>query len=107
MNIGIDIISIKKFKRMTTSDFRHWRKVFTSREWQYAFSGGNKFAERLAGMFAAKEAAMKAFGKTGAQHFLAFEIMHLPSGAPKLNKLHAQMSIAHNQDTAIAVVVRI
>lgn len=91
---------------MTASDFRHWRKVFTSREWQYAFSGSGKFAERLAGMFAAKEAAMKAFDKIGAKHFLEFEISHLSSGAPKLNKSRSRISIAHNQDTVVAVVVK-
>ena len=106
MSIGIDIVSIKKFKRIKESDFKHWQKVFVPKEWQYAFAGKIKYAERLAGIFAAKEAAMKAFGKTGVKNFLAFEITHLPSGAPKLNKPRSKISIAHNQDMAVAVVLR-
>ena len=116
MNIGIDIASLKKFKRIKSSDFKHWRRVFTACEWKYAFSAGGKSAERLAGIFAAKEAAMKAFGKVGVKNFREFEISHTPSGAPKLNKPspfgkepgkpRSRVSIAHNQDTAIAVVLK-
>lgn len=107
MNIGIDLISIDKFRRIKISDFKHWRHVFTEQEWKHVFNHKIKSAERLAGIFAAKEAAMKAFGKTGVKNFLNFEISHLPSGAPKLNKSHSKISIAHNQDTAVAVVLRI
>lgn len=107
MNIGIDIVSIKKFRSLKKIDYSHWQMVFTACEWQYAFSKKEKSTERLAGIFAAKEAAMKAFGKVGVKNFREFEISHASSGAPTINKPRCKISIAHNQNTAVAVILKI
>ena len=69
--------------------------------------------ETLAGLFAAKEAAVKALGWP-AGSWLQLYIDHDPAGAPLLRLLDAEqqfkdtsVSISHNGDTAIAVVAAI
>lgn len=101
--LGVDIVSIARFRRIKKTDYKHWSRVFTKKEWAYAFEGGGH-ARRLAGMFAAKEAAMKAFGNAGAAHFLDFEISHAVSGTPSLNQ-KALVSISHDERLAIAIVL--
>jgi len=67
--------------------------------------------ERLAGLFAAKEAAIKALGlPPGAWHALV--VSHEPNGAPTLTIDHPQLadgqvslSISHDGDYAFAVVI--
>ncbi len=104
MNIGIDLTEIKRFKKIKRSDYPHWERVFSAREWDYAF-GDKSSAEHLAAMFAGKEAAMKATGFVGAKNYRKFEITHAPSGAPKINIKGGKISISHNQGLAIAVVL--
>lgn len=106
MNIGIDIISIDKFRRIKVSDFRYWRHVFTEQEWKYAFTHKVKSAERLAGTFAAKEAAMKAAGKTSIKSFRKFLVLHKSDGAPRLNLSGYKLSISHDSKSAVAVVIK-
>lgn len=104
MKIGIDIVSIKKFRRLTKSDRRFWLRVFTAEEWEYAFRDAHA-PEHLAGIFAAKEAAMKATGKTGVSQLAALKITHAASGAPAINVKGAAVSIAHDRQSAVAVVL--
>lgn len=106
MNIGIDLISIDKFRRIKISDFKHWKHVFSEQEWKYAFTHKVKSAERLSGIFAAKEAAMKAFGKTGVKNFLKFLVSHKNDGAPLLNLPGYKLSISHDSKSAVAVVIK-
>lgn len=106
MNIGIDIISIDKFRRIKISDFKHWGHVFTEHEWKYAFTHKVKSAERLAGIFAAKEAAMKAAGKAGLKSFRKFLVSYKSDGAPRLNLSGYKLSISHDSKSAIAVVIK-
>ena len=54
--IGIDIISVKKIEEKTALFFK---KVFTEEELSYANKKTNKF-QTLAGIFALKEAIIKA-----------------------------------------------
>ena len=106
MNIGIDLIAIKKFQKLKAADYKIWAHVFTRDEWAYAFRAHHaRAAEHLAGMFAAKEAAMKASRKTGITHFKTFEIEHTAQGAPRLNKRGYRVSISHDHAYAIAVVL--
>ena len=104
MNIGIDLIAIARFRKIKESDYQRWSRVFSAREWQYAFQG-KRAAERLAGMFAAKEAAMKAYRTAGITGFGKFEVRHTSSGLPYLHQRKASLSISHNAHTAVAVVV--
>ncbi len=104
MNIGIDLVAIKKFKTIKRSDYKHWSRVFSASEWKYAF-GYASSAEHLAGIFVAKEAAMKATGFVGAKNYKRFEIKHDRQGAPKINIKGGKVSISHDQNMAVAVVL--
>ena len=104
MNIGIDIVAIKRFKKIKKADRTHWKKVFTDQEWEYAFLRPNP-ALQCAGMFAAKEAAMKATEKAGSGYFIRHEILHKKSGAPYFKNKRFSLSISHDELYAIAVAL--
>lgn len=107
--IGIDLVRIARFGRVKISDHKKWRRVFSAAEWQYAFRAAEP-KERLAAMFAAKEAGMKAAGKAGAGEFLTWEIAHREGGVPffakhpltKRRRIFA--SVSHEGDLAAAIV---
>ena len=101
--IGIDMVSVARFRKIKKTDYKHWSRVFRQEEWAHAFRDEHS-SEHLAGIFAAKEAAMKAFGTTGAGHFFDFEVSRTASGAPILNR-KALVSISHDGRYAIAVVL--
>lgn len=105
MNIGIDIIEVKRFAKIKKSDYGRWDKVFTPKEWAYAFTKANS-AEHLTGIFAAKEAGMKATGKVGPKNFRQFEIAHGKSGEPKVAGPKLYISVSHTKDLAVAVAVK-
>ena len=117
---GIDIAevgriaaSIKRFGR------RFLERVFTPDEIRYCESKANK-AERYAGRFAAKEAAMKAIG-TGWSRGVTWqdvEVVRAPGGRPtvvfhrkaaeffqRLGAARAQLSITHTAEMAMAQVI--
>lgn len=89
--IGVDIISVKRVSKLAESDTNH--RVFTAQEIAYANTKsqnvlkGEVCSQRentLAGLFAAKEAFMKALGLGLGDYFLVsdIEIGHFDSGAP-------------------------
>jgi holo-[acyl-carrier protein] synthase len=117
---GIDIAevdriaaSIERFGR------RFLERVFTPEEIRYCDSKANK-AERYAGRFAAKEAAMKAIG-TGWHRGVTWqdiEVVRVPGGRPtmafhgkaaeffrKLSAVRAHLSITHTKELAMAQVI--
>lgn len=100
MNVGIDLVNVDRFKNVKKKDYSKWSKIYTSREWVYAFRSV-KSAERLAGLFAAKEAAIKA--NSGAKNLLAYEIKHDSKGQPKLK--NGLVSISHDNGFAISIVL--
>ena len=106
--IGIDIIEIKRFAKIKKSDFARWQKFFSEHEWQYAF-GSKKSAERLAGIFSAKEAVMKALGGKYGGRFDLIEILHKKNGAPsvRIKKCEGKVfvSISHEKKYAVAVAI--
>ncbi len=104
MQVGIDLVAVTKFQTINQEDYEHWKHVFTKSEWQEAFRDSS-VAEHLAGYFAAKEAAMKATGKVGVDKMLNFDISHKPDGAPQINIDNATLSISHNQQIAVAIVI--
>jgi holo-[acyl-carrier protein] synthase len=118
IGIGIDIADIKKMaKSFESSAFL--QKVFTADELKTCDDLKRK-TECLAGKFAAKEAFMKALGKGIRQEiwFTQIEVLNLESGQPYL-RLHDEaelrcqalqatgmhVSISHNEDNAVAVVM--
>ena len=108
--IGIDIIEVKRIEN-SLSKQNFIEKVFLPSEIEYCKQYKN-YAERFAGMFACKEAVMKACQFAG-QYFLNIEIVHQENGAPKIqfngimkekfdeNKI--KVSISHISETATAI----
>ena len=107
--IGIDIASIERFKKIGEEDFASWRRTFSESEWQYSFSRANP-AECLAGIFAAKEAIMKALGGEFVGRFDLIEITHLSDGMPiakikNVDDKKVHISVSHDGGMAVAVAV--
>ena len=118
--IGVDIVDIARVQALLDRyGERFLRRVFTEAETAYAMNGANK-AERLAGRFAVKEAAMKAFGTGKSQGILwkDVETVRARSGKPEVH-LHGQavrwatlrgggavhVSITHDGGKAVAFVI--
>ncbi len=103
--IGCDLVSITRFRqRMAENDGTFLDRIF----WPAERCG--KTPERLAGMFAAKEATLKALARP-AGHWLALCVEHESSGAPRIALLDADpagtdilVSISHDGDYALAFV---
>jgi phosphopantetheine--protein transferase-like protein len=108
--IGIDIISIKRFKKLVKDDFEYWNKFFSQDEWEYSFKKPDPHAS-LAGIYAAKEAVMKAVGGKVLGRADKINISHERDGKPsvrieeKINK-NIHISISHTSDTAVAVAIK-
>ncbi len=86
LGIGIDIININRFKKMSNIFIKKLSKrILTKLEFKKYKKEKNKILF-LSKSFAAKEAASKALG-TGIQkgiHFNDFEILHNKKGKPKI-----------------------
>ncbi len=117
---GIDIAEVDRIANSIARFGRRFlERVFTADEIRYCESKANK-AERYAGRFAAKEAAMKAIG-TGWNHGVAWkdvEVRRAPGSRPtmlfhnkageffrKLGAVRAHLSITHTKDSAMAQVI--
>ena len=118
--IGVDIVDVARIQAMLDRfGERFLRRVYTEEETAYAMSGVNK-AERLAGRFAVKEAALKALG-TGKSHGILWRDVetlrgrygkpevHLHGQAVKWAKLHGVakvfVSITHDGGKALAFLI--
>ena len=111
MRVGIDIIEQARFEKIKSS---HLEKIFTPQELDYAFSAN--IPMRLAGIYACKEAFVKALGVGIASVGLRnIEVGHLPSGKPILllsdqlkqtyNITDLDVSISHTNTMATAICV--
>jgi holo-[acyl-carrier protein] synthase len=120
VGLGVDIAEVD---RIAAAIERHGRaflnRVFTPSEIAYCEKHRNP-AERFAGRFAAKEAAMKALGTgwTGGVRWVDIEVTREPSGKPTLKLSGASRDIAgrlgvknialtitHDGNTALALVI--
>lgn len=115
VGIGIDLAEVERYRFDERALAWFARKVYTEEEMAYALRKRN-WAERLAGFFAAKEAARKAFG-----HAIPWRLVgvsHERSGKPvirfygKAERLPAarnvtaiHITITHSATTAAAVVI--
>jgi holo-[acyl-carrier protein] synthase len=120
ISIGIDIIEVKRVREVQLRTQRFTARVFTTAERAYCDSRGVVAAQHYAARFAAKEAALKAFG-TGWRGGIAWqdiEIASRASGAPflifhgpvkelfeKSGATAAHLSLSHTGEHAIAQVV--
>jgi holo-[acyl-carrier protein] synthase len=117
---GIDIAEVGRIANSIARFGRRFiERIFTAEEIRYCESKANK-AERYAGRFAAKEAAMKAIG-TGWNHGVTWrdvEVRRAPGSRPtmvfhnraeeffrKLGAVRAHLSITHTKDSAMAQVI--
>jgi len=117
---GIDIAEVERIAQSIDRFGRRFlERVFTADEIRYCESKANK-AERYAGRFAAKEAAMKAIG-TGWNRGVTWHdvvVSRAPGGRPTityhnqaaeffraLGAVRAHLSITHTADSAMAQVI--
>lgn len=120
IKIGTDICSLKRiaaaYERFGE---RFLNRILTDAEKTYVLSNRFHTISRMAGRFAAKEAASKALG-TGwyGIGWKEIEVSRLPSGEPRLN-LHGraarraekiglnrwELSISHEREFAVATVI--
>lgn len=103
MGIGIDIEHISAMP--IVNDFREdafYKMNFSAAEISYCILQSNPYAS-FAGLFAAKEAIVKANNSYKSQPFNTIVIEHLEDGKPFHN--HYQLSISHTNDLAICVAV--
>lgn len=100
MKIGTDIVKISRIEKSIQSK-QFQQGIFTPAEIEYC-----KRTENYAGLFAAKEAYLKALG-TGIDCKLnKIEILHNEKGKPYLNGIeNSDLSISHDGDYAIAMVI--
>ena len=118
LGLGIDVASIDRMKQvLDRHGERLWNRVLTERE-RAQLAGRRDRATALAGRWAAKEAAVKAFtGRAGAL-WHDFEVRKGPRGEPemffqgkaslaaeRLGVARALVSITHDAGVAAAVVV--
>ena len=106
MDVGIDLVTIERFRNVLAEDKQRFLKTtFSGVELEYCFSYSDP-APHLAGTFAAKEAVRKATGESGA--FSEIEVRRDASGKPEvwLRGAHTPsilISISHTDTTACAV----
>jgi holo-[acyl-carrier protein] synthase len=118
---GIDIVDVSRIAGLVE---RHGQRFldrcFTRYEQSHCATQPRRFHERLAGRFAAKEAALKALG-TGLRHGIEWTDIELtsdPAGAPVLRLtgvaagiaarrgiIRWSVSISHTSSAAIASVI--
>lgn len=100
--IGCDVVSISRFEKALREGGAAFRdRVFLPCEYKGASP------ERLAGVFAAKEAALKATARPPGR-WLDFCVVHDESGAPGMSSSfrgEIEISIAHDGDYAFAVAL--
>jgi len=85
---GIDIVETSRIaKLLSDHGQRFLDRCFTPLEQSYCSKNPKRYIEHLAGRFAAKEAVLKVLGTgwTGKIAWTDVEILHEPSGQPKIN----------------------
>lgn len=106
MRIGIDLVQISRFGKKFEENRKYFEeKVFLVGELS------DVGPKHLAGIFAAKEAVIKALG-IGAGNWKEISVSYEETGKPFLSKvpeefmeLKSYLSVSHDGDYAVAVVV--
>ena len=120
VGLGIDIAEIDRIEASILRHGAHFlERIFTPGEIAYCERHRNK-AERYAGRFAAKEAAMKALGTGWGKgvRWVDIEVIRAPGGKPSLKLAgraqeiaaelgvkNISLSITHSGNTAFAQVI--
>ena len=107
--IGVDLCGISRMETLTENE-SFLQRCFEKEECEYIRSKGSSSAQTLAGMFAAKEAVLKAFGLGLTLSMRNVHIRHSPLGQPQV-RLDGKaaslggrilLSVSHEGDTAAA-----
>ena len=118
LGLGIDVASIDRMRAvLDRHGDRMWGRILTPIE-QTTLEHRHDRATALAGRWAAKEAAVKAFGGQAGALWHDFEVRRTAAGAPevhfrgraaltaaRLGVVRAFVSITHDAGVAAAVVV--
>src|SRR5437016_14009899 len=110
MNVGVDIVEIKRLARQAHNP-RFLKRVFTPEEVAYC-SGRRHAAQHYAVRFAAKEAVWKAVGNRKLLH-RDIQVWNRPDGKPEIRfpapftKLarRVAISLSHGRDYAVAMAI--
>lgn len=110
--IGIDLCGIDRMQRLL-DEGHSLRRMFTEAEQAYIRGKGASAAQSMAGMFAAKEAALKALGTGLAIALTDIEITHTDRGQPQCilhgraaeRGGHMQVSITHEGGMAAGMAL--
>ena len=118
MKVGIDILDAERMKNISKNT-KHLAQVFTENEIKY-FNQSKNYLPRLAGMYCAKEAFLKALGigvRNGI-NFQEIEVGHEESGKPifilsdnikdilkSLKITNVELSISHTDTLATAICI--
>ena len=116
LRTGLDLCQISRMEALC-GNAHFLERVFTADERAWAEGRGVQQAASLAGMWAAKEALLKALGTGIAFPMTEAEVVHDPAGAPGY-RLHGalaercrgaalSLSITHEGDMAAAVCVAV
>jgi len=118
--VGVDVISIEKFKRSVERGGRGFlERIFTKKEIEYCFSMGDPYPH-LAGRFCVKEAVLKSLGLGigGGVKLRDIEVCLDKCGRPYINAMGSLrgfmdkmaggrllVSMSHSEDYAVAVAI--
>ena len=107
-SVGIDIVSIKRIeKTLKKYKINFLKKVLTNNEINQLNNilNFNRKVEKLAGIYAAKEAIVKCLN--GKIFLKDIEILYNDNGAPycKANNYNFFISISHEKEYAIAIAI--
>ena len=118
MRVGIDVLDNARMENISKKA-SHMKQVFTQQEIEY-FTMNKNYLPRLAGMYCAKEAFLKALGigvRNGIS-FLEIEVDHEESGRPiyklsdhikdilkSLKIYDVELSISHTDTFATAICI--
>lgn len=100
MKAGTDIVKISRIEK-SIENAHFLDSVYTEKEREYC-----KNAQSFAGLFAAKEAYLKALGCGIDRKLSSVEIDHNEKGKPFISGVqNCDLSISHDGDYAVAFVV--
>ncbi len=110
--IGLDMCEIARMQRWLEDDYS-LRRLFTEEEQAYIRSKGVTAAQTMAGLFAAKEAILKALGTGLTIPMTDIHICHTALGQPVVTLTgkaaekggHILLSITHEAGMAAAMAV--
>jgi len=109
INVGTDIVEVKRFRRKPLrGNLSFYNSVFTKSELEYCLRYSDPYPH-LAGIFAAKEAAIKC--STWPLRMIDINVVRDADGRPSVvvrcnrNTMTIKVSISHTRSLAIAVAI--